>query len=123
MGGRWSVFRGRNVLTLRPAPCVINHKDDPMIDDQFYSGKTQVFWTCKALLDGRIINQQTEINEVRGWRLGAIIHRLKNEYNWPIDADCRGPQNVAHYSLKAGTDRTTLVFPPSAKALREGGVK
>jgi hypothetical protein len=94
-----------------------------MIDDQFYSGKTQVFWTCKALLDGRTINQQTEINEVRGWRLGAIIHRLKNEYNWPIEPDYRGPQNVAHYSLKAGIDRTTLRFPPSAKALRKGDVK
>jgi hypothetical protein len=94
-----------------------------MTDDQFYSGKTQVFWTCKALLDGRTINQQTEINEVRGWRLGSIIHRLKHEYNWPIEPDYRGSRNVAHYSLKADTDRATLRFPPSAKALRKGGAQ
>ncbi|MDA9265383.1 hypothetical protein N9P81_01290 [bacterium] len=94
-----------------------------MIKDQFYSGKTQVFWTCKVLLDGRTISQQTEINEVRGWRLGAIIHRLKHEYDWPIEAEYRSPQNVAHYSLKADIDRTALRFPPSAKALRNGGAK
>jgi hypothetical protein len=58
-----------------------------MTDDQSFSGKTQVFWACKVLLDGRVINQQTEINEARGWRLGAIIHRLKNEYGWPIKAN------------------------------------
>ncbi|SPH19494.1 hypothetical protein ASD8599_00219 [Ascidiaceihabitans donghaensis] len=88
-----------------------------MIDDQFYSGKTQVFWTCKALLDGRAISHQTEIREVRGWRLGAIIHRLKSEYAWPIQTSYRKPDNVAFYSLNADVDRKALRYPPSAKAL------
>ena len=97
MGGGWSVFRGRNVLTLRPAPCGINYKVTPMKHDQFYSGQTQVFWVCEALLDGRTISQETEIREVRGWRLGAIIHRLKADYAWPICAAYRHPDNVAFY--------------------------
>jgi hypothetical protein len=88
-----------------------------MIDDQFFSGKTQVFWTCKALLDKRTISHRTEINEVHGWRLGAIIHRLKSEYGWPIQAEYRAPRNIAHYSLKAEIDRAALRFPPSARSL------
>lgn len=92
-----------------------------MADDQFYSGKTQVFWTCKALIDGRTISHVTEIREVRGWRLGAIIHRLKSDYAWPIQTRYRSPDNVAFYSLKAEIDPNTLNFPPSAKALVQGG--
>ena len=88
-----------------------------MIDDQFYSGKTQIHWTCKALLDGRTISHRTEITEVRGWRLGAIVHRLKSEYGWPIQATYGESDNVAQYSLKAGIDPATLRFPPSARAL------
>jgi hypothetical protein len=88
-----------------------------MIDDQFYSGKTQVFWVCSVLLQHRIITHRTEINEVHGWRLGAIIHRLKNEYGWSIQAEYRAPRNIAHYSLKAEIDRATLRFPPSARSL------
>jgi hypothetical protein len=117
MGGGWSVFRGRNAFTLSPAPCGINHKDDTMIDDQFYSGKTQVFWTCKSLLDGLTISHITEIREVRGWRLGAIIHRLKADYAWPIQTSYRKPDNVAFYSLSTDADRSSLRFPPSAKML------
>ncbi len=90
-----------------------------MQDDQFYSGETQVFWTCKALLDGREISHVTEIREVHGWRLGAIIHRLKSEYAWPIQTRYRSPDNVAFYSLTPDADRTKLRFPPSAKALGE----
>lgn len=93
-----------------------------MTIDKFYSNETQVFWTCKALLDKRTINHRTEIREVRGWRLGAIIHRLIHHYGWPIHAEYRGPQNVAHYSLKAGADRAKLRFPPSARALVDQGV-
>lgn len=88
-----------------------------MTDDQFYSGQTQVFWTCKALLDGRTISHRTEIRELRGWRLGAIIHRLKADYAWPIQTTYSTPDNVAFYSLKADVDRAALRFPPSAKAL------
>jgi len=48
-----------------------------MSSNQWFSGHSQVFWTCKALLEGRTINHRMEIREVRGWRLGAIIHRLR----------------------------------------------
>jgi len=91
-----------------------------MTHDGFYSSDTQVFWTCKALMDGRTISHETEIAEVHGWRLGAIIHRLRHRYDWPIHAKYRGPQNIAHYSLKAGIDRAKLRFPRSAKALGTG---
>ena len=92
-----------------------------MKHDRTYSSPTQVFWCCKALLDGRTISHRTEIREVNGWRLGAIVHRLKTKYHWPIVADYRGPENVAYYALPPGTDRTRLTFPPSAKALAQGG--
>ncbi|MFD2739961.1 hypothetical protein ACFSUD_10305 [Sulfitobacter aestuarii] len=93
-----------------------------MTQSKFYSSDSQVFWTCKALLNGRTISHKTEIREVRGWRLGAIVHRLRHDYGWPIHTEYRGPQNVAHYSLKAGIDRAALRFPRSASALgkREG---
>lgn len=89
--------------------------------EQFYSSDSQVFWTCKALLDGRTISHRTEIREVRGWRLGAIIHRLRHHYGWPIHAIYRGPQNVAHYSLRPDVDRSKLRFPPSARGLSDLG--
>ncbi|MCF3592468.1 hypothetical protein LZG00_00455 [Rhodobacteraceae bacterium LMO-12] len=92
-----------------------------MTHEIFYSGASQVYWTCKALIDGRTINHQTEIREMRGWRLGAIIHCLRHQYNWPIHAEYRGPQNVAHYSLKEGIDRAALRFPKSASALGDDG--
>lgn len=88
-----------------------------MKNNQFYSNETQVCWTCKALLDGRTISHVTEIREVRGWRLGAIIHRLKCEYAWPIQTRYRSPDNVAFYSLRPDADRAKLRFPRSARAL------
>ena len=84
-----------------------------------FSGGSQVAWTCKALLAGRTISHQTEIREVRGWRLGAIIHRLRHEYGWPIQTDRRGPSRVAHYSLAPDTSPEALRFPPSARALAD----
>jgi len=92
-----------------------------MTQDRMYSSDSQVFWTCKALLDLRTISHKTEIREVRGWRLGAIIHRLRRHYGWPILVEYRGPQNVAYYSLKAGIDRAALRFPRSARALGNSG--
>lgn len=89
--------------------------------DRWYSGKTQVFWTCKALMEGRSISHKTEIREVRGWRLGAIVHRLKSEYAWPILTDYRGPYNVAYYRLDPKADCTALRFPRSASALGAKG--
>ena len=88
---------------------------------RFYSSPTQVYWTCKALLDGRTISTKTEIREVKGWRLGAIVHALRKTYGWPILAEYRGPENVAHYRLAPGTDRSRLRFPDSATALGETG--
>jgi len=56
--------------------------------------------------------------------LGAIIHRLKTEYAWPIQTTYSTPDNVAFYSLKADVDHTTLRFPPSASALgKQEGVE
>ncbi|WGW02326.1 hypothetical protein [Tropicibacter oceani] len=87
--------------------------------NKWFSNPTQVFWTCEALIEGRTISHKTEIREVRGWRLGAIIHRLKHEYAWPILVEYRGPENVAYYRLSPDCDRTKLRFPPSARALSE----
>ena len=92
-----------------------------MSKDRFYSSPTQVFWTCCALLEGRAISHKTEIREVNGWRLGAIVHRLRNEYDWPIAVEYRGAENIAYYSLPPGYDRSRLRFPPSAKVLAEEG--
>lgn len=92
-----------------------------MSHDRFYSSGTQVFWCCKALLEGRTISHRTEICEVRGWRLGAIIHRLRKHYGWPIEADYRGPENVAYYRLSKGCDPAALKYPPSAKSLAGKG--
>ena len=92
------------------------------MNDRFFSNPTQVFWTCKAFLDGRIISHKTEIREVKGWRLGAIVWNLRHNYDWPIHVEYRGPENIAHYRLAPGADRSTLKFPRSAKALAvEGG--
>jgi len=85
--------------------------------DRWYSNKTQVYWTCKALIEGRVINHMDEIGEVRGWRLGAIIHRLKHEFEWPILVEYRGAENIAHYSLKPATVWMILRFPKSAASL------
>ena len=92
-----------------------------MTRQKWYSGATQVYWTCKALLEGRAISHKTEIREVRGWRLGAIIHRLRHEFGWPIVTEYRGPDHVAYYSLAPGFDKAALRFPRSARALAEGG--
>ena len=92
-----------------------------MNSNRWYSGQSQVFWTCKALLEGRTINHRMEIREVRGWRLGAIVHRLKRHYSWPIEAEYRGPDNVAHYRLKPGTDPASLRYPRTARELDPKG--
>ena len=89
--------------------------------DRWFSGETQVFWACKALIDGRVISHKTEIREVKGWRLGAIIHLLKSRYHWPIDVEYKGPENVAHYRLRPCTDPARLTYPPSAATLAQGG--
>lgn len=83
----------------------------------FYSKPTSVYMACKLLLEGQAISQITLMRSGHGWRLGAIIHRLKTEYAWPIHTTYSSPDHVAFYSLKADVDLTALCFPPSAKAL------
>lgn len=69
-------------------------------------------------MEGRTITHWDEIGEVRGWRLGSIIHSLRTKYHWPIEADYRGPENIAHYRLVRRPDWRALDFPRSAKPLR-----
>lgn len=88
--------------------------------DRWYSSPTQRFWTCKALIEGRTISTKSEIREVKGWRLAAIVETLKSKYGWPIKAELRGKENVAHYYLAPGTDPATLNYPPSAQSLADG---
>ncbi|MGR3804910.1 MAG: hypothetical protein ACU0AY_15660 [Marinibacterium profundimaris] len=87
--------------------------------DRWYSSPTQIFWTCKALLDGRTLTHKTEIREVKGWRLAAITEKLRKKYGWPILTEYRGPECIAHYRLAPGTDISRLRFPPSAKSLAD----
>ena len=89
--------------------------------DRWFSSPTQVFWCCKALITGRVISHKTEIREVKGWRLGAIIHLLRTKYHWPIDVEYKGPECVAHYRLRPGTDPARLNYPASAATLADGG--
>ncbi|MEL6752531.1 MAG: hypothetical protein AAFO57_00780 [Pseudomonadota bacterium] len=92
-----------------------------MASNKWYSGKSQVYWTCKALLEGRTINHRMEIREVRGWRLGAIIHRLRRHYSWPVEVEYRGPENIAHYWLSERADINSLRIPRSARDLDPKG--
>jgi hypothetical protein len=92
-----------------------------MKTDLWYSNPTQVYWACKNLVDGRTILTKTGFREVKGWRLGDIVHSLLKKSGWPILAVSQGPQNVAHNNLAPRTDRASLRFPPSAKRLSEQG--
>ncbi|SDY53817.1 hypothetical protein [Citreimonas salinaria] len=87
--------------------------------DRWFSSPTQVYWCCKALIEGRSISHKTEIREVRGWRLAAICERLRKQYHWPILTEYRGPENTAYYRLAPGTDLTKLRYPASARALAD----
>ena len=87
--------------------------------DHWHSNPTQIYWTCKALIQGRIITHKDEIGEVQGWRLGAIVHNLRVKYHWPIHTEYRGPENIAHYSLPVGCEWRFLAFPLSARRLKD----
>ena len=82
-----------------------------------FSKQTSVFWACKALKEGRAISHKDEMDEIGAWRLGAIIHRLKREFEWPISVEYRGPEKVAYYSLGDLKDGQELRLPRSASAL------
>lgn len=92
-----------------------------MKESGWFSSPTQVYWTCAALLEGREITHRDEIGEAKGWRLASICERLRKHFGWPIQVRYAAPENIAHYSLPAGTDRTALRYPPSAAALSKGG--
>ncbi len=87
----------------------------------WYSGKTQIFWACSELISGREISQANEIAEVRGWRLGAIIHRLRKHYDWPIEVRY-DKRRIAYYRLADGTDISILKMPPSCIPKKKKGV-
>lgn len=87
--------------------------------NHWHSNRTQIYWTCKALVQGRTINHMDEIGEAQGWRLGAIIHNLRRKHHWPIQTDYRGPERIAHYRLPGRCDWRALDFPRSAKGLRQ----
>ena len=89
------------------------------MDNGWFSNHTQVYWTCKALVRGRTITHMDEIGEVRGWRLGSIVHNLRRKYHWPIETEYRGPERIAHYRLPGRTDWRALDFPRSAKRLKD----
>jgi hypothetical protein len=86
--------------------------------EHWHSKRTQISWTCHALAQGRTINHMDEIGEVRGWRLGAIIHNLRTRYHWPILTDYVGPVRVAHYRLKDDVNPLVLDYPASAQGVR-----
>jgi hypothetical protein len=88
-----------------------------MKSDKFNPDGTQVHWACKAILDRRENSHATEVRKVRCWQLGAIIHRLKTDYGWPIHTRYRSPDNIAFCSLPVETARNALRFPPSPSAL------
>ena len=89
----------------------------------FYSSPSQIEWACRALLSGRTIGHGDEIAEAAGWRLAAIVWRLKHRYGWPISTEYVGPENRACYKLQVGIDRAALRFPPSARALLQPGAQ
>lgn len=89
----------------------------------FNSSPTQVEWTCRALLSGRTIGHDDEITEAKGWRLAAIVWRLKHRYGWPIQTEYTGPENHARYKLAVGCNRANLRFPRSARGLAQGGAQ
>lgn len=90
--------------------------------NKFYSKQTSVFWACKAFLDGRTISHREAMKEIGAWRLGAIAHRLKREFGWPVEVEYRGSEKVAYYSLAPDVDTAKLRFPKSAEALGVEGV-
>lgn len=85
--------------------------------ERWYSSPTQVYWVCDALCSGRTLSTRTEIREKKGWRLAAVVEKLRNVYGWPIVTDYRRPEKVAYYRLEPSTDASQLRFPPSASRL------
>lgn len=88
-------------------------------NQRWYSNPTQIYWVCSNLIAGRTLTHKTEIREADGWRLAAVIHKLKREYEWPIQDRYSGKDNLKHYWLDPKADPMALDLPPSAKALKD----
>ena len=78
----------------------------------WYSSETQIAWACRQLLKGQEISHLDEIKSVKGWRLAAIIWRLRHEFDWPIDKR-EGKDGVVFYRLERGVDKSKLRMPSS----------
>lgn len=91
--------------------------------ESWFSSPTQVYWTCKALIDWREISHKTEIREVKGWRLAAICERVRREFGWPSVTTHCDADAITSYRLRPGTDPAKLRFPPSAQHLLNGGAQ
>ena len=82
---------------------------------RWYSDTTQIAWICEMLFQGHEISHACEYEAVKGWRLSAVIHILRDNkygYNWPIIYR-DGKNNVRFYRLDPDTDVTKLKLPPS----------
>jgi hypothetical protein len=79
---------------------------------RWYSSETQIRWACLMLIKGREISHAHEIAEANGWRLGAIIHKLKDRYKWPILVRY-GERGIAYYRLGREVDVAALKKPRS----------
>lgn len=79
---------------------------------RWYSDDTQIRWACLQLIKGREISHACEIAEANGWRLSAIVHKLRHQFKWPIVT--RYDENRhAHYRLANGTNGEELEKPQS----------
>ncbi len=67
--------------------------------EHWYSNQTQIYFACRALVQGETLNHMDVIRGVRGWRLSAIVNTLRSDYDWPIVTEYRGPERIGHYHL------------------------
>ena len=87
--------------------------------DRWYSNESQIRWACLELIKGREISHADEIAEARGWRLSAIIYRLRHHYKWPITT--RYDDNrIGHYRLSGDVDCEALKKPRSFHEKEKG---
>ncbi len=86
---------------------------------KWYSGDSQIKWVCIELLKGKEITHMDEIENVKGWRLSAIIYNLRHEYDWPIST-WYDENKIAHYRLEDKTDTDELRKPRSYYPEKKG---
>ena len=86
---------------------------------KWYSGDSQIKWACIMLIRGKEISHADEIEEANGWRLAAIIHKLRYTYNWPI-ATRYDDNKIAYYRLGKEVDTERLKKPRSFYPKKKG---